>query len=347
MERVRPGEAAQQLRQAWQAAARRRVLLHSRDRDCAQSLVSRVFRPHRLVPRGHSAELAARLDHLPAGMLGLSCLSYGAAVDILPGPLESFYLLQIPLQGDAVIEAGGESFASDVTCASLLSPAPDLRMHWGEGNEQLIVRIESGTLQRFVDSWCGSASAVAPVFAPQVRLDQCPALADLLHSLIDVAERLGASAPADGIEEPPPLSIVQLQYRLLATLLASHPHSEHERLAASGPPVAPRCVRQVEDYLMAHCGEPISPESLAAFAGVSVRSLFLGFQRYRGVSPMRLLRELRLRRARDELLQAGPGIRVTDVALRWGFYHLGRFGQEYREAFGETPRQTLANHSQT
>jgi transcriptional regulator GlxA family with amidase domain len=79
----------------------------------------------------------------------------------------------------------------------------------------------------------------------------------------------------------------------------------------------------------------------AAIAGVSVRTLFLGFQRYRGVSPMRLLRELRLQRVRDELLRAEADARVGHIALRWGFHHLGRFGQEYREAFGESPRQTL------
>lgn len=43
-----------------------------------------------------------------------------------------------------------------------------------------------------------------------------------------------------------------------------------------------------------------------------------------------------------DLLQPGPGTRVTDVALRWGFYHLGRFGQTYQKAFGESPSQTLA-----
>jgi AraC-like DNA-binding protein len=334
---LRPGAAAHALRDAWSASARRRVLLHSADPDCAQGIVGRVFRPHHLVPHGRATRLQARLDHLPAGLLGFSSLSYGSAVDILPGPLESFYLLQIPLQGSAVIEAGDETFRSDPACASLLSPRPDLRMHWGDGNEQLIVRIESAVLQRFADRWCGSTSREPPTFAPRLPLDEHPALVDLLLSLIDVAHRLADPAPC----ERPSLSLLQLQYRLLATLLAGQPHSQRDRLACSGPPVAPRCVRQVEDYLVAHCADPLSPEALAAIAGVSVRSLFLGFQRYRGVSPMRLLRELRLQRVRDELLGAEPDARVGDIALRWGFHHLGRFGQEYREAFGESPRQTL------
>src|SRR6185503_11390775 len=133
----------------------------------------------------------------------------------------------------------------------------------------------------------------------------------------------------------------QAQYRLLAALLGGVPHDAQEQLRGSTPPLAPHSVRKVEDYLMAHCDEPLTPETLAALAGVSIRSLFLGFQRYRGVSPMRLLHELRLRRAHEELLQSAPGTRITDVAHRWGLGHLGRFSRDYRESFGESPSQTL------
>jgi AraC-like DNA-binding protein len=345
MDSRRAGEAARLLDVAWAKASHRQPLLASSDRDQARHVVGRVFRPHRLEPALAPVPMAARMNHLGAGLLGLSDLEYGRAVDILPGPLESFYLLQIPLAGTARIDAGGDCFESDVACASLLSPAPDLRMHWRAGNRQLILRIEATAMQRFVDCWCGEEGVPLPTFAPSYSLDSHPALVELLLSLISVAERRSA-APADVGGGPNaelwPLSTVQLHYRLMATLLASQPHDASERLAGSGSPVAPRCVRLAEDYLEAHCAEPITPEALAAATGVSVRSVFLGFQRYRGVSPMRWLRELRMHRARQELLAAGPRLHVTDVALRWGFHHLGRFAQEYREAYGETPAQTLA-----
>jgi AraC family ethanolamine operon transcriptional activator len=45
---------------------------------------------------------------------------------------------------------------------------------------------------------------------------------------------------------------------------------------------------------------------------------------------------------RRELRAAEPGTaRVTDVAMRWGFWQLGRFAVEYRALFGERPSQTL------
>jgi AraC family ethanolamine operon transcriptional activator len=32
---------------------------------------------------------------------------------------------------------------------------------------------------------------------------------------------------------------------------------------------------------------------------------------------------------------------VTEVAFRWGFWHLSRFAREYRSMFGESPSETL------
>lgn len=322
------GAAARTLAQAWQRSALRRPLFDTTDRDCARDMVGRVFRPHRLEP-GQGSRLHASMEHAGAGLLGMSELHYGDTVDILPGPLESFYLLQIPVAGAAHIETAGRAFVSDTEHASLVSPTPDLRMRWLAGNTQLCVRIEAEVLRRFVAAWSGKPCNRLPVFEPRLALDAHPMLLDVLLSLVEAAGAAGG----------PPAA--QLQHRLLAALLGGVPHDAQAQLGGSCPPVTPRCVRMVEEYLVAHCGQPLTPESLALLAGVSVRSLYLGFQRYRGVSPMRMLHEVRLRRAHQDLLQAPPGTRVTDVALRWGLGHLGRFSRDYRDAFGESPSDTL------
>jgi transcriptional regulator GlxA family with amidase domain len=38
-----------------------------------------------------------------------------------------------------------------------------------------------------------------------------------------------------------------------------------------------------------------------------------------------------------------PGTSVTEVATRWGFSHLGRFSQIYKEKYGQSPSKTLQN----
>jgi transcriptional regulator GlxA family with amidase domain len=91
-----------------------------------------------------------------------------------------------------------------------------------------------------------------------------------------------------------------------------------------------------------HADEPLTPQELARVGCLSVRTLHATFQQELGESPMSYLRRLRLDHVRAELMRAHPAdVQVTEVALRWGFLHQSRFAQQYRERFGELPRDTL------
>jgi len=75
---------------------------------------------------------------------------------------------------------------------------------------------------------------------------------------------------------------------------------------------------------------------------MSVRTLHAAFQQQFGESPMSYLRRVRLDRVRSELVRSDPAtVRVTEVAMRWGFFHRSRFAQQYRDRFGELPSATL------
>ena len=77
--------------------------------------------------------------------------------------------------------------------------------------------------------------------------------------------------------------------------------------------------------------------------GVSERGLQYAFREYVGVSPLAYMRICRLNRVRTVLRESCLGeTTVTDVAMRFGFLHLGRFAADYRRFFGESPSATLA-----
>ena len=95
------------------------------------------------------------------------------------------------------------------------------------------------------------------------------------------------------------------------------------------------------DWLRVHLSEPVELSSLAAVSGVPPRTLERHFRMFLGTTPLGWMRSMRLVRARQALLNAGPEDTVTGVALTNGFGQLGRFAAEYRRTFGELPSRTM------
>jgi len=76
--------------------------------------------------------------------------------------------------------------------------------------------------------------------------------------------------------------------------------------------------------------------------GVSQRTLEYTFKQNLGMTPKGYLQILRLHAIRDELKLADPRVtKVSDVALKYAFFHMGHFASEYKKLFGETPVETL------
>jgi AraC family ethanolamine operon transcriptional activator len=76
---------------------------------------------------------------------------------------------------------------------------------------------------------------------------------------------------------------------------------------------------------------------------VGDRSLRRFFSSVYGASPGRFLRVQRLHgvnRALGEAARAAT-ITITDAAMSFGFFDLGRFAGDYRRLFGERPSETL------
>jgi transcriptional regulator GlxA family with amidase domain len=101
-------------------------------------------------------------------------------------------------------------------------------------------------------------------------------------------------------------------------------------------------VGRVMGFVRDNLGDPVSIAELSRLAGVSERTLRAAFREALGLSPKQYTIAERLQAAHDALQAADPkSTTVTDVAMEYGFFELGRFAGRYREAFGESPSHTL------
>jgi AraC-like DNA-binding protein len=102
-------------------------------------------------------------------------------------------------------------------------------------------------------------------------------------------------------------------------------------------------MRRAEEFLREHMDAPFSSRGLCGATRMSERSIEMLFKEAYGISPRAWSQIVRLNAARQELLDGhGEDVRVSDVAVRWGFFHFGRFSAAYRNLFGELPSATVA-----
>jgi AraC-like DNA-binding protein len=267
------------------------------------------------------------------GQVSLNRLSYGAEVQIEPEQLEQFYLIQMPLSGRAEIQLENDCVSSSPTVASVLNPTAALTMRWSADCDQLMLRIEREALELACSRHLGH-----PLRAPLCFRGALQWLSDpSWNNLMVYLARLLKESP-DASRQP--LIAGQLEQLIISTLLTIQPHNYFDEFHETDRNLAPRHVKKVEEFIEAHADEPLTPAQLAEYVGVSVRTLYAGFHDFRHQSPMEYLRTVRLQKVQAALGEPGDSRSVTEIALRWGFTHMGRFSQDYRKAFGERPSET-------
>lgn len=93
--------------------------------------------------------------------------------------------------------------------------------------------------------------------------------------------------------------------------------------------------------------EAVQISHICAEVGASWRTLDRGFKETYGIGPKAYYQLLRLNRTKLDLLFAGRGTNVAHVANRWGFWHMGKFADDYRRQFGMLPSQALGMQKNT
>ena len=117
-------------------------------------------------------------------------------------------------------------------------------------------------------------------------------------------------------------------------------------LATAKPPAPERVgarrhvVRAAVTFLEAHAAEPVSVLAACRAVGTSERTLHRAFQEAYGQGFRAYERERRLRAVHGAILVEGDRRSLTEIAMSFGFWHLGRFAAAYAAIFGCTPTET-------
>ncbi|MFI5614005.1 AraC family transcriptional regulator [Amycolatopsis sp. NPDC051903] len=312
-------------------------VLGTRDLEEARDAVTRIYLDHDLTVPGD--RLAMTLNATADRMFTIGYLSYAACAKLVMPPTEDCYHVNLTLGGrtDADRSDGDRATTRARTSGVVLLPDQRNTVRWSPDAEQLILKIPRRSLETHLAEHLNRPVAEVLDFDFGVDLTT-PAGSTLLASVEFFARELDRPG---GLADMP-IAREQLEAFVMTQLLHAGHHQFSDDLTAPADPVRQSRLGPVIEYLECHADEPLTPQELARVGCMSVRTLHATFQQVLGESPMNHLRRVRLDHVRAELLRSDPAqTRVTDVALRWGFFHQSRFAQQYRERFGELPRETL------
>jgi AraC-like DNA-binding protein len=301
----------------------------SDDFEAMHARLSTVLKPHGL-RRLSDMPVTGIICRAHLNRISLNVLRIGPSVEVAPGALEDFFLVQIPIVGSVELSVGSERIKCEGATGAVISPGEHLRLRWSDNCTQLIVQIPRDAMELSLAQRFGSKSGTALRF--RTTFDLSASAGREWRQLLDLANH-------DGVLSGVPVCS-NLEDLLLSALLATQPHNYVDALGQRSDS-APFYIVRAERAMRRQLRDTLNVTGLAAAAGVSERTLQLGFRRFRGTTPMGRLLALRLHEARRLLGNAEPGTTVARVAAEVGYHQFGRFAATYRRLFGELPSETL------
>jgi len=231
----------------------------------------------------------------------------------------------------------GMSAAGSAGSAAVYAPEGLSALQWDASTEILLFKVDRHAVEDALSDALGRQLTSQPDFAPLMPTNAAPAR-NWINMLVLFAEQF---LHPDGLLNQPLVGMPFIDTLVRGFLLAAE-HSHRDALMGRERSLTPRAIRRAVDVIEAEAQLPLTLSSIAARSQMSVRSLQQGFKRHLGMSPMSYLREVRLRRAHQTLLESDPStVTVASVAYDWGFTNLGRFAAAHAARYREPPAKTL------
>lgn len=279
------------------------------------------------------AAFSARLNHRKFADLDLCRISYGASVRVISHALEDVLHLQVLLRGDCLWR--GPAGMHHLVPGELLIINPDdpVDLTYSANCEKFILKVPT----RLLESICQEQRWLYP--REGIRFTRHRYSLSELQNFVPLLAVICAEAE-DGAALP--RMHEHYAHIVAAKMLTSMRNNVlREHLACSGSTFE-RVVAFINDNLK----QDISVQDLADQARISVRSLYTLFEKHRATTPQRFIREQKLAQVHACLSDPDCNVRnVTELALDYGFAHLGRFAEHYRRQFSQLPSDTLRQRS--
>lgn len=312
---------------------------NTKQADFAQNLMSSICGDHRLETT-YRDTLDFQYDglRLPKKQMTIGCIQYGANVAINIANLKA-YSISLPIHGRQSLAIRGEQYQSDQQSGLIVSNNDFQDLFIDKDCKKFQVVIPEKSMQSVLADLLNRPINDSIIFNPRMDLNHDQMIAawwsNIQNFMLVKSQYIGFYG----------LQMFSEDYEnfLIKALLLSQENNFSNALRDIAHQNEPSHIRKVKQFLIEHAHENITVEMILNIASVSKTKLYEQFQHHYGTSPMAFLKKYRLQQIYKALsLTTTRDVSISTLAYRWGFTHLSRFSQEYRDEFGENPSETKA-----
>lgn len=271
----------------------------------------------------------ASLSHRKAGSLDLCRLSYGAQARIVSEGLPDIYHVQFILRGHCRYDMHRDSISLSAGHVLLINPDEQIDLTYSADCEKFIVKVPSTLFN--------DACIEHRWFKPKecIKFNQVPYKFEEIASLLHLLNLLCEEAES-GTATP---QMLQHYNRVVASKLIT---LLKHNVTLEPPSLQSVSFERLVQYIEENIKRDITAEELAQYSHLSLRSLYLLFEKNAKTTPKNFIRQKKLEQVYATLTDPSSRMaNVTAVALEYGFTHLGRFSEFYKATFGMLPSESL------
>lgn len=319
------------------------LLLHSSSQEGTYNIIQESLDSSFKI-RWLGPEADIKFHALKLGRMTLASLSMGCEVEIFPQIPDnrtnhSHVSLLYPLVPPIECMADNHVLKQENSGIYVCSPLKSSRLHFAETSHLLILRIPASlayevmTKTRMLQP--GEPLSLTP--ALDLELKTKPFIDNILNNILFCYERRALSLPFQD-------AWVQQVEQLVTLFFLQHMHNPIRKPGTSKQlPNKPTSsyktlnrLEMLENYLKSHLAAPVSIKDMEKISGYSRSHLNKLCLRHLGCPPIVWLRNLRLDAVYTHLLE-NPRANITEIAMLYGFGHMGRFSGYFYQRFGFHP----------
>lgn len=309
------------------------------DLEGARTWMSGICGPHRLetaTPERIRFHHTANVFKSMATTLGTIEYGTDVTVDIEDAEHFSSYSLSLPLVGEQELSKNGTLLKSNRDQGVIISPNENQMLAISGDCRKVQVVITRAAMSESLEGMLQRPLDVPLRFEPVMDAVDGASASWWRMARYFIGELERSSALFEQV-----VFTRDIESSLIKGLILAQPNNYSDELRDVLGVKLPHYLIRAKQYIHDNAREAVHLEDIEAAAGVSRFKLFEAFRKYFALSPMAYLKKYRLNAVRQDILEQGLARNISEIAMGWGFTHMGRFSAEYRKLFDEAPSATL------